>query len=56
MAFREVGVVEVREVLRGWLEGVLLRRNASEVEHGLGWPKAGTSLLPRPTDFHPVVH
>ena len=25
MAFREVGVVEVREVLRGWLEGVGLR-------------------------------
>ncbi len=25
MAFREVGVVEVREVLRGWLEGAGLR-------------------------------
>ncbi len=28
MAFREVGVVEVREVLRGWLEGVGLRKVA----------------------------
>lgn len=28
MGFREVGVVEVREVLRGWLEGVGLRRVA----------------------------
>jgi hypothetical protein len=25
VAFREVGVVEVREVLRGWLEGIGLR-------------------------------
>lgn len=25
MAFREVGVVEVREVLRGWLEGLGLQ-------------------------------
>jgi hypothetical protein len=25
VAFREVGVVEVREVLRGWLEGAGLR-------------------------------
>jgi len=28
VAFREVGVVEVREVLRGWLEGVGLRKVA----------------------------
>ncbi len=28
MGFREVGVVEVREVLRGWLEGVGLRKVA----------------------------
>ena len=28
MGFREVGVVEVREVLRGWLEGAGLRKVA----------------------------
>ena len=28
MGFREVSVVEVREVLRGWLEGAGLRRVA----------------------------
>ena len=28
MGFREVSVVEVREVLRGWLEGVGLRKVA----------------------------
>ena len=28
MGFREVGVVEVREVLRGWLEGAGLRKIA----------------------------
>ena len=29
MVFREVGVVEVREVLRGWLDGVGLRTVAA---------------------------
>jgi hypothetical protein len=28
MAFREIGVVEVREVLRGWLEGAGSRKAA----------------------------
>ena len=28
MGFREVGVVEVREVLRGWLDGAGLRKAA----------------------------
>jgi len=28
VGFREVGVVEVREVLRGWLEGAGLRKVA----------------------------
>ncbi len=42
VAFREVGVVEVREVLRGWLEGAGLRTVAGRS----GWtarPPGGTS-------------
>lgn len=36
MGFREVGVVEVREVLRGWLEGAGLRRVAERASHWIG--------------------
>jgi hypothetical protein len=34
--FREVGVVEVREVLRGWLDGIGLRTVAAGVDRKTG--------------------
>jgi hypothetical protein len=52
MAFREVAVTEIREVLRAWLAGAGLRRVAEQAgvdRKTVRYPDLGiTDLMPRP--------
>ncbi len=52
MAFREVAVTEIREVLRAWLSGTGLRRVVEQAgvdRKTARYPEIGiTDLMPRP--------
>jgi hypothetical protein len=52
LAFREVGVIEIREVLRAWLAGAGLRRVAEQAgvdRKTARYPGLGiTGIMPRP--------